>query len=48
MESVILADIVIEFNSEKNKEFYSGKDGFTCDCPDCLNYVDKLPLVKIL
>jgi len=48
METLILEHLEIEYSSVKNREFYASQDGFCCDCPDCLNYVDKLPIVKNL
>jgi hypothetical protein len=48
METLKLENIEIEYNSDKNREFYSNQDGFCCDCPDCLNYVEKLSVVKDL
>jgi hypothetical protein len=48
METVKLGNIEIEFDAENNREFYAGKNGFVCTCPDCINYVDKLPTVKKL
>lgn len=43
-----MGNIEIQFDPEITKEFYSSMHGFACDCPDCLNYVDKLPVVKSL
>ncbi|MFT6845877.1 MAG: hypothetical protein ACJAUV_002077 [Flavobacteriales bacterium] len=48
METLKLGNIEIEYNSDITREFYSKQDGFCCDCPDCLNYVDKLTIVKNL
>jgi hypothetical protein len=48
METLKLGDIEIEYSSDINRAFYARQDGFYCDCPDCLNYLDKLPIVKNL
>ena len=48
METIELGNIEIRFDVEKNKKFYITQLGFTCDCEDCLNYVEKIPRVKSL
>ena len=48
MNTLELGNIVIQFDSEETKMFYSSQNGFVCDCPDCLNYVEKIPVVKNL
>lgn len=48
MNKIILGNIEIEFDSKKNKEFYSLQNKFSCECPDCLNYVSKLGVLKKL
>jgi len=48
LEVLELGNIKIEFDSKLNREFYSQQKSFCCECQDCLNYVDKLQVVKNL
>lgn len=48
MQKIELGNIEIQFDYDKTKLYYDNKDCFTCDCPDCLDYVSKLSEVKNL
>lgn len=46
MKIVELGNTVLEIDRIETMKFYATQNGFICDCPDCLNYVSKLPDVK--
>ncbi len=43
---VDLGNIRLEIDRIETEKFYANQNGFTCDCPDCRNYVSKIPEVK--
>lgn len=48
MKTLKLGNLEIEFDSDNTRRFYAKQNGFVCNCPNCLNYVDKLSTVKNL
>lgn len=48
MKTIEIGNIAIQFDYDKTKNFYTTQYEFGCDCPDCLNYVDKYSVVKDL
>lgn len=48
MKTIELGNIDIQIDLENTKDFYSKQLGFTCDCPDCINYVEQISIVKNL
>ena len=47
MKIVELGNIKLEIDKIETEKFYENQNGFICDCPDCLNYVSKLPDIKL-
>ncbi|MDX1349753.1 MAG: hypothetical protein R3279_05885 [Putridiphycobacter sp.] len=48
MQLIKIGNIELHFDLENTKAFYETQNGFSCTCPDCLNYVSKLGTVKKL
>lgn len=48
MKTLKLGNIEIQFDVKKNTSFYRSQNGFTCDCPFCINYVKEILTVKEL
>ena len=48
MKTIKFGNIEIEYDSTNTQKFYAKQYPFGCDCPDCLDYVNKLPTVKNL
>jgi hypothetical protein len=46
MKSVELGNIKLEIDRIATEKFYKSQNGFICDCPDCVNYVNKISDVQ--
>ncbi|UZO79653.1 hypothetical protein NBT05_11895 [Aquimarina sp. ERC-38] len=46
MITVELGNIKLEIDRIATEKFYKSQSGFICDCPDCVNYVNKISKVQ--
>ena len=46
MTIVELGKTKLEIDRIATEKFYRSQNGFICDCPDCVNYVSKIPGIQ--